>query len=42
MMGDQVVHNPLNEVAGLTKFVPQHHQMIVTARRIGIRFGDEK
>ena len=30
------------EVAGLTKFVPQHHQMIVTARRIGVRFGDEK
>ena len=42
MMGDQVVHNPLNEVAGLTKFVPQHHQMVATARRIGIRFGDEK
>ena len=40
MSGDQVVHNPLRDVAGLTKLVPPHHQMIVTARSIGIRFGD--
>ena len=42
MAGDQVVHNPLRDVAGLTKLVPPHHQMVLTARRIGIRFGDEK
>jgi len=40
MLGDQVIHNPLRDVAGLTKLVPPHHQMVVTARRIGIRFGD--
>lgn len=42
MSGDQVVHNPLRDVAGMTKLVPPHHQMIKTARRIGIRFGDER
>lgn len=41
MSGDQVVHNPLKEVAGVTKLVPADHQMISTARRIGICFGDE-
>lgn len=40
LSGDQVVHNPLGEVAGITKFVPPDHQMVKTARDIGIQFGD--
>lgn len=42
LKGDEVVHNPLKEVAGVTKFVPVDHQMVQIARNIGIRFGDEK
>lgn len=40
MAGDTVVHNPLKEVAGITKFVPVDHQLIQTGRHIGIKFGD--
>ena len=42
LKGDEVIHNPLSEVAGITKFVPPEHQMVRIARNIGIRFGDEK
>ena len=35
-----VVHNPLAEVAGKTKFVAPEDQMVVTARNLGISFGD--
>ncbi len=38
--GDDVVDNPLKEVAGKTKFVPAGHQLIRTARNMGIVFGD--
>ena len=40
MKGGEVSDNPLKEVAGKTKFVPADHQMVATARRIGIVFGD--
>ena len=40
MKGGEVSDNPLKEVAGKTKFVPADHQLVATARRIGIVFGD--
>ncbi len=40
MKGGEVSDNPLKEVAGKTKFVPVDHQLVATARRIGIVFGD--
>ena len=40
MLGSTVGHNPLKEVAGKTKFVPLDHQLIETARQIGICLGD--
>ncbi len=39
MIGNEVGHNPLSEVAGKTKFVPVDHQMIGVARSMGIGFG---
>ncbi|NLG24223.1 MAG: 6-phosphofructokinase [Clostridiales bacterium] len=38
--GDRTIHNPLSEVAGLSKLVPLDHQMVITARQIGIHMGD--
>ena len=40
MKNNVVTHNPLDEVAGITKFVPVDHQMIRTGRMIGMSFGD--
>ncbi|MDL2206260.1 6-phosphofructokinase, partial [Eubacteriales bacterium OttesenSCG-928-N13] len=40
MKGDTVTSNPLNDVAGKTKSVPLDHQLIDTARKLGIVFGD--
>ena len=40
MIKDNVSENPLSEVAGKTKFVPQDDQLVKTARDIGISFGD--
>ena len=40
MKNNIVTHNPLEEVAGITKFVPVDHQMIRTGRMIGMSFGD--
>ena len=37
---NMVTHNPLSEVAGKTKFVPSDNQMVLTARNLGISFGD--
>ena len=37
---NKVVHTPLGEVAGKTKFVPADDQMVETARSLGISFGD--
>ena len=41
MRNNAVVHNPLSEVAGKTKLVPPDHQLVATARQLGISFGDE-
>ncbi|NLL54887.1 MAG: 6-phosphofructokinase [Clostridiales bacterium] len=38
--GQEIVDNPLDEVAGKTKFVPVDHQLVRTARNIGIVLGD--
>ena len=40
MVKDNVSENPLSEVAGKTKFVPEDDQLVKTARDIGISFGD--
>jgi 6-phosphofructokinase 1 len=40
MIGDRVGHNPLRDVAGVSKLVPPGHQMVQTARDIGIHFCD--
>ena len=40
MVKNSITENPLNEVAGKTKFVTEEHQMVVTARHLGISFGD--
>ena len=40
LKGNSVHHNLLAEVAGVAKPVPPDHQMIVTAKNIGICFGD--
>lgn len=41
LRGNEVVHNPLAEVAGITKLVPPDHQMVRAARSIGVHLGDE-
>ena len=40
MIGSKVGHNPLSDVAGKTKFVPDDAQAIKSARSIGISLGD--
>ena len=40
LKGNQISHNPLKEVAGISKLVPIDHQLVRTARSIGICFGD--
>ncbi|GAB5081741.1 ATP-dependent 6-phosphofructokinase [Hominimerdicola sp. 21CYCFAH17_S] len=40
MIDDVVSENPLSEVAGKTKFVPEDDQLVKTAKDIGISFGD--
>jgi 6-phosphofructokinase 1 len=40
LKGNEITHNPLKEVAGISKLVPPDHQLISTARNIGISFGD--
>ena len=39
-IGSIVTQNPLSEVAGKTKLVPEDHQMVEFARTMGIAFGD--
>ena len=41
MVGNKITHNPLSEIAGKTKFVPDDDQMVKEAKSIGISFGDE-
>jgi 6-phosphofructokinase 1 len=38
--GGKITHNSLSDIAGKTKFVPLDHELIQTARSIGISFGD--
>lgn len=41
MIKENVSENPLSEVAGKTKFVPDDNQLVKTAKEIGICFGDK-
>jgi 6-phosphofructokinase 1 len=38
--GGKITHNNLSDIAGKTKFVPLDHELVQTARSIGISFGD--
>ena len=40
LKGNEISHNLLNDVAGVAKLVPPDHQLIKTAKNIGICFGD--
>lgn len=40
MANDVVTQNKLEDIAGKTKFVPENDQMVITAKDIGISFGD--
>ena len=40
LKGNAITHNPLKDVAGITKSVPLDDHMVTTARNIGISFGD--
>jgi 6-phosphofructokinase 1 len=40
MINGIVGANPLSEIAGKTKFVPENHQLVQTAKALGISFGD--
>ena len=40
LKGNTITHNPLKDVAGITKAVPVDHQLVTTAKNIGIIFGD--
>ena len=40
LVGNEIVHNKLSDVAGVAKLVPEDHQMVDLARNIGISFGD--
>lgn len=40
LVGNNITHNKLADVAGIPKLVPKDHQMIKVARSIGVSFGD--
>jgi 6-phosphofructokinase 1 len=40
LSGNNIIHNKLADVAGVAKPVPKDHNMIQTARNIGLTFGD--
>ena len=40
MVKSLITENPLKDVAGKTKFVTEDHQLVGTARHLGISFGD--
>ena len=40
LKGNEIVHNKREDIAGVPKLVPADHQMIVTAKNMGISFGD--
>ncbi len=37
---NNITFNKLSDIAGITKFVPVDHNMVVTAKNIGVSFGD--
>ena len=37
--GSEITHNPLSEIAGKTRLVPENHQIVSSAQRVGISFG---
>ncbi len=39
LRGNSIVHNPLKEIAGIPKLVPEDHQMVTIAKHMGISFG---
>ncbi|MCQ2458293.1 MAG: 6-phosphofructokinase [Clostridia bacterium] len=41
LQGNTIVHNQLKDIAGVPKPVPTDHQLITTAKNIGISFGDK-
>ncbi|MCI5905015.1 MAG: ATP-dependent 6-phosphofructokinase [Oscillospiraceae bacterium] len=40
MVDGKIAENKLSDVAGKTKFVTPDHQLVVTARELGVSFGD--
>ena len=40
LVGNQVTHNRLSEIAGVPKLVPADHQMVSIAKSIGVSFGE--
>ena len=40
LVGNEITHNKLSDIAGISKLVPEDHQMVDLARNIGISFGD--
>lgn len=40
MVNNRITHNALKDIAGITKFVPEDHQMIAVAKSMGVSFGD--
>ena len=39
LKGNNIVHNPLKDIAGIPKLVPEDHQMVTIAKHMGISFG---
>jgi 6-phosphofructokinase 1 len=40
MVNGKITSNKLEDIAGLTKFVQQDSQLVITAKDLGIKFGD--
>ena len=40
LSGNNIIHNKLSDIAGISKPVPQDDNMVLTARNIGIGLGD--
>ena len=40
MVNSKITSNKLEDIAGLTKFVKPDNQLVITAKDLGIKFGD--
>ena len=40
--GDKVTYNSLTDIAGKSKCVPKNHQMVLSAKSIGVSFGEKE